>query len=62
MQTGAKVVKVWLRGYTLRALVGYAFPTFSFGLGLAGSEPPPMLCQVREIPRRVCSWLAPLSL
>lgn len=39
MQTSTKVVKVWLGGCTLQALVGDVFPTFSFGLGLARSDP-----------------------
>lgn len=62
MQSGTKVVKVWLGGGTLRALVVDVFLTFSFGHGLARSEPSPGLCQVREIPHHVSTWLAPLSL
>lgn len=41
LQTGTKVVKVWLGECTLLVLV---VPTFSFGLGLTRSEPSPVLC------------------
>lgn len=46
----------------LGALVGNVLPDFSFELGLARSEPSPIPCQGREVPRHITSHLAGTTL